>query len=123
MHPILDNCENFSALSIKDLLTARDRYHDLLLGKKNVVATAIGLYRIRKNNKWPTHKSRSLKKTVYGKRTLFNSEVRPYSWPCIYVFVSQWESESDLAKSPADLLPKMLYLEGGRGVPVCVIEA
>jgi len=51
MLSILDNSTNFSALSVKDLLTARDRYHDLLLSKKNVIATAIGLYRIRRSDR------------------------------------------------------------------------
>jgi len=51
MLSILDNSTNFSALSVKDLLTARDRYHDLLISKKNVIATAIGLYRIRRSDR------------------------------------------------------------------------
>ncbi len=122
MLSILDNSNNFSALSVKDLLLARDRYHDLLLSKKNVIATAIGLYRIRRADEWLTRKKQPRKKDQPA-RTLFNSEVRNYSWPCIYVFVSQWASEAELSKSPADLIPKTLYIDEGRAVPVCVIEA
>src|SRR5262249_2578134 len=58
------------------------------------------------------------------RRTLFNSEVRSYSWPCVYVFVSAWEYEEDLAHTdPSDVVSKSLFLPDGRSVPVCVIEA
>ena len=86
----------------------------------NVIATAIGLYRIRVNDSWPTEKGPG---KIHGRypRTLENSEVRPYSWPAILVFVKQWQAPSELA--PAGLVPKTLYLPDGRSVPVCVIEA
>ena len=35
---------NFSHLSVKDLLEARDLFHAHLISKQNVVATAIGRY-------------------------------------------------------------------------------
>jgi hypothetical protein len=35
---------NFVSLSLKDLLEARDQFHYHLMNKKNVVATAVGLY-------------------------------------------------------------------------------
>ena len=56
---------------------------------------------------------------------MFNSEVRPYSWPCVYVFVSSWEYEKELAEdNPSDVVPKSFFLlSDGRVVPVCVIEA
>ena len=38
---------NFSILSLKDLIEARDLYHFHLMSKANVVGTAIGLYLMR----------------------------------------------------------------------------
>jgi hypothetical protein len=85
---------NFASLSVRDLLMARDLYHYHLLSRANVVGTAIGLYLIRKDEAWPTKKGEgaapSVKKTY--PRTLFNSEVRDYSWPCILAFVRKWEN-------------------------------
>ena len=117
---------DYTALSLTDLLTARDIYHLHLMNKKNVVATAIGYYRIRKVDDWPTSENpnpdTSKSKTI--PRTLGNSEVRPYSWPSILVFVENWELEENLINSTsADIVPKTLYLPDGKAVPVCVIEA
>lgn len=57
-------------------------------------------------------------------RTLENSEVRPYSWPALLVFVKKWESEGTLVKSHAsDVVPKTLYLPNGKMIPVCVVAA
>lgn len=124
MRQLFDPSNNFSALSLKDLLHSRDLFHYHLMSKANVVATAIGLYRIRKSDPWPTREDTSTFHKHTTKRTLFNSEVRPYSWPCIYVFVNNWETEKELANSsPSDVVPKTLYLPDGRSVPVCVIEA
>ena len=120
------NNYDFSSLSIRDLLYARDLYHLHLMNKKNVVATAVGYYRIRKNEPWPTKTNRSpdIKKFKSQVRTLENSEVRPYSWPAIIVIVEKWEKEKTLAaKNPADLVPKTLFLPDGKAVPVCVIVA
>ena len=121
----IDNYD-FSSLSIRDLLYARDLYHLHLMNKKNVVATAVGYYRIRKNEPWPSKSNRSpdIKKFKSKVRTLENSEVRPYSWPAIIVIVEKWEKEKVLAtKNPADLVPKTLFLPDGKAVPVCVIVA
>jgi hypothetical protein len=127
MDALFKTSSTFASLSLKDLIEARDLFHYHLMNKKNVVATALGLYRIRKSDPWPSHdhpegaKPRKPKDT---RRTLFNSEVRAYSWPCVYVFVSSWQYESDLSKiDPSDVVPKSLFLPDGRAVPVCVIEA
>ena len=123
MSSLFNASANFPSLSLKDVIYARDLFHYHLMCKKNVVATAVGLYRIRKADEWPSGNNQD---TIHhrGKRTLFNSEVRPYSWPCVYVFVHEWKTESELAREdPADLAPKTLYLPDGRSVPVCVIEA
>ncbi len=112
----------FSHLSLRDLLTARDQYHVFLMQHPNVVATAVGRYRIRKRDSWP---SKSGKGAVHGKypRTLENSEVRDYSWPALLVFVETWVERTLLAKQDDAALPKCLYLPDGRQVPICVIEA
>src|SRR5262249_7675548 len=51
-----------------------------LMRHPNLVATAIGRYRIRTEDSWPNDKRRH---HGTGVRRLDNSEVRPYSWPCI----------------------------------------
>lgn len=48
--------DDFSALSLPDLLAARDQFHLHLLHKPNVIGTAIGRYRIRKSDPWPDHR-------------------------------------------------------------------
>lgn len=76
----------FSNLSIKDLIEAREMFHVHLMNKKNVVATAIGRYRIRCDEPWPNDKKRySLYrgKSHKASKRLDNTEVRDYSWPCI----------------------------------------
>ena len=63
---------DFAALSLKDLLEARDTYHYHLLSKANVVGTAVGYYLIRKDEAWPGKKgegrSPAVKKS-YGTNT------------------------------------------------------
>lgn len=119
----------YAALALRDLLDARDQYHIHLMRHPNVVATAIGYYRIRKSDSWP-RASRHVKGT--DARTLTNSEIREYSWPSVLVFVDHWVDADKFdgkprtggrKYDPSDLVPKTLYLPDGRTVPVCVIEA
>jgi hypothetical protein len=110
----------YDQLSLRDLLDARDQYHIHLMRHANVVATAIGLYRIRTKDSWPTERGEGKIHGTYA-RTLANSQIRYYSWPAILVFVDRWVPEKDL--KPGELVPKTLYLPDGRSVPVCVIEA
>ena len=44
---------DFSSLSLKDLIEARDLYHFHLMNKANVIGTAVGLYLIRDKEDWP----------------------------------------------------------------------
>src|SRR5215831_8876555 len=88
----LDLHYDFSELSIRDLLEARDLYHFHLMSKANVVGTAIGYYLIRKEEEWPRRGKPSRKLTT--PRTLANSEVRNYSWPAVLVLVDQWLNEN-----------------------------
>src|SRR6266849_173248 len=91
-NPLLLHRE-FNMLSLTDLLGARQKNHVELMRKKNVVGTAVGLYLIRRADPWPPKVPRQKRPP----RTLANSEVRPYSWPCILVFVKEWEDESKIA--------------------------
>ncbi|WP_448954186.1 hypothetical protein [Labrys neptuniae] len=89
----------------------------------NVVATAIGYYRIRIGDSRP-----GVEPVVRGtgERTFTNSEIRDYSWPAVLVIVSQWQAATEFggdgSYSPDQIVPKTLYLKDGRRVPVCVIE-
>jgi len=118
---------DFNSLSLADLLHARDTYHFHLLNKANVVGTAVGLYLIRKDEDWPEAKSQGvgLRARKTYPRTLSNSEVRDYSWPCILALVRVWEPEEAFGKGgqydPTQMVPKTLYLADGRAVPVCVV--
>jgi hypothetical protein len=123
---VIENYPVYSALSLMDLLRARDLYHRHLMNKAGVLATAIGKYLIRKDDSWP-HDRKKVKGSY--PRTLENSQVRPYSWPCLLVFVEKWLPLSDFAKRGhhnnhvSDLVPQRLYLPDGTLVPVCVVEA
>jgi len=128
---VLGSERDFTSLSVKDLLEARDLYHWHLLNKENVVGTAIGLYLIRTSDPWPDerHSPAVARRTVQVKpeRTLENSEVRDYSWPCVIVLVDHWTGADEFGMgphqvSPEELVPKTLYLPDGRTVPVCVVK-
>ncbi len=119
----------FSNLSLLDLLNARDQFHAHLVHKANVVGTAIGRYLIRKSDPYPQKdgQGHGAQRRPKPARTLENSEVRDYSWPCVLVFVSRWADEGAFGAGgryqPSDFVPKTIYLEGGRSVPVCVVQA
>jgi hypothetical protein len=110
---------NFSSLSIRDLLDARDAYHVHLAHFETVVGTAVGRYLIRRGEDRDWEEGRTDQK--YGPRTLANSVVRPWSWPCVLVFVRDWVEESKLP--PSEVIPRTLYLSDGRAVPTCVVHA
>jgi hypothetical protein len=119
--------KDFSSLSLKDLLEARDAYHVHLAHLENVIATAVGRYRIREQD--PDAGSAKGPKEWRGReqapeRTLGNTVVRPWSWPCVTVFVREWFSIEELARQdPDQVVPRFLYLSDGRVVPTCVILA
>jgi hypothetical protein len=112
--------DDFASLSLRDLVAARDQYHLYLMRHPNVIATAIGRYRIRKTDSWAGAKK---KHHGIGIRRLDNSEVRPYSWPCILVFVDEWQDPKKFADDPQAMVPSVLLMPDGRNVPICVIEA
>lgn len=123
----VDSHNNFSHLSIRDLIEARDQFHVHLMNKKNVVATAIGRYLIRKDDLDASGRMKPRQENVYAqrpKRTLDNSLVIDISWPCVLVFVEQWQDEIDLLKHGAEnIVPKTIYMPDGRMVPICIVEA
>jgi hypothetical protein len=126
---LLENQTDFRSLSLKDLLTARDLYHWHLINKKNVIGTAVGLYLIRNKDPWPQDNTTADGRTAQDskeKRTFENSGVRPYSWPCILVFVDDWMEATKFSfvrggVNPNRMVPEALYLPDGRAAPVCVV--
>ena len=68
----------FAHLSLKDLIAARDLFHLELMRRPNVVATAVGRYRIRKADSWPHDKK---KKKGSGVRRLDNWRSAPTPGP------------------------------------------
>lgn len=115
----------YDSLDLRDLLDARDAYHLHLMNHPHVVASAVGKYRIRTADSWPEADG-TVKHKGTGKRTLANSEVRPYSWPAILLFVDKWVDADEFGKGgrydPDQMVPRTLYLPDGRKVPVCVIQ-
>jgi len=118
------NSRQFSSLSLRDLLDAREMFHVHLMNKRNVIATAVGRYRIRKSDirggrYVPDHRF------PRKERTLENSVVmEDISWPCILVFVKKWEDEMALIHDGGNnIVPKSIYMPDGRVVPICVVAA
>jgi hypothetical protein len=115
---------DFSSLSIRDLLDARDAYHVHLSSLENVSATAIGRYLIHEadwyyNNPPDRRRPKDVPR-ITEPRTLTDSGVRPWSWPAVIVFVRRWRQPSELGNQ---VVPRALYLPDGRVVPTCVVLA
>lgn len=114
---VRDPYKDFSTLSFKDLVDARDFYHRQLMRKLNVIGTALGRYLQRKDGVGKNEK-----------KTIFNTEVRENSWPCLLVFVDKWVTDADFGMgkkqiSPAQYIPPSIEMPDGRVVPLCVVEA
>ena len=123
--------QDYNALSLLDVMKARDLYHLHLTERKGVIGTAIGRYLIRKEDSWPNDK---VKHKGTGRKTLENTEIRSYSWPCVLVFVEKWvdrhsfgarghEHEAAGRYEHNDYVPDRLHMPDGKVIPVCVIEA
>jgi hypothetical protein len=117
---------NFASLSIRDLLEAREHYHVHLSNLENVVATAIGRYRIHERDFYADHPPDVVRPPdrppIREPRTLANSVVRAWSWPCVLVFVRRWQHREEFASCPDQAVPRTLYLPDGRSVPTCVVR-
>ncbi|MGO4479775.1 S1/P1 nuclease [Massilia sp. 2TAF26] len=110
-----------NSLSVRDLLEARDQYHVHLANLPTVIGTAVGRYRIRLKDKNFEDKNEESLSGELGPRTLLNSDVRDWSWPCVLVFVNRWLSLDELGKHPERTVPPVLYLSDGRQVRTCPI--
>ncbi len=116
---------DFHSLGVRDLLDARDQFHVHLAHKPNVFSTAIGRYLIRNSD--PDSKEREARqigrdRPVQAKpRTLENSCVQDWSWPCILVFVNTWQTLEDLRSKPEEVVPPFVYMPDGGIVPICVV--
>lgn len=112
----------FSSLSLSDLLDARDAYHVHLSNLRNVVATGVGRYLLNERDWYATHPPDEPRpdgaRPVVEPRTLGNSIIRSWSWPCVLVFVRSWEESRTLGDQA---IPRRLYLPDGRQVPTCRI--
>ena len=118
----------FNSLSLADVLEAREQFHVHLMHKANVIGTAVGRYLIRKDDPYPTERGGRVERPgARPPRTIENSEVRDYSWPCVLVFVSEWGQESQFGAGrdwrATDLVPKRIYLPDGRQIPICTTLA
>jgi hypothetical protein len=119
---------DFLSLSTKDLLDARDAYHVHLAHLNFVVGTAVGKYLIHETDWEATHPPDQKPPKEYVpptrtyERTLFNTVVKPWSWPCVLVFVREWAPHEEFAKSPDQMVPRALFLPDGRVVPTCVVK-
>jgi hypothetical protein len=121
----------FASLSITDLLDAREAVHVHFMQMENVFATAIGLYRIRRDDLdysryhpagEAAQKDRGKKATP---RTMENTVVQPWSWPSVLVFVKDWLKPADYhaAMLRGQIVPPFIDLPDGRVIPTCVIQA
>jgi hypothetical protein len=121
----------YASLSITDLLEAREAYHVHLMQMENVFASAIGLYRIRRDDLDYSryHPAGEAAKKDRGKkatpRTMENTVVQPWSWPCVLVFVKEWLKPDDChsASMQGQIVPPFLDLPDGRVIPTCVVQA
>jgi hypothetical protein len=114
---------NFMLLTLRDVLEARHHYHIHLAHLPNVVGTAIGRYLIHEHDWYAEHPPSTKRATPKPRtpRTLFNTVVKPWSWPCVIVFVNKWQHRSTFLKDPDWMVPRALYLPDGRVVPTCTI--
>ena len=98
---------DFASLSVRDLLDARDHYHVHLANLENVIGTAVGRYRIRYSD--PDFRDPNASKDHSNKepRTLANSGVCAWSWPCVLVLVNHWEDRSDFSGRPSQLFRRI----------------
>jgi hypothetical protein len=119
--------DRFPALSLRDVLEARDAYHVHLLNQPNVVATAVGRYLIRfeevPKGPFTLDERLSLAPGERPPRTLERSRVEDWSWPCVLVFVDHWMKGEEIKRNPDEMVPRRLYLPDGKIVPTCVVYA
>jgi hypothetical protein len=114
---------DFLSLSITDLLEAREAYHVHLSKMERVIGTAIGRFLIRRQDKDFKDPYGHEKRFQTTPRTLVNSDIRKWSWPCVLVFVESWLTKEEMSEQPDEVVPPLLYLPDGRVIPTCVVCA
>src|SRR5262245_2770440 len=114
---------DFPSLSIRTLLEAREAYHVHLSALERVIGTAIGRFLIRRQDKDFKNPDAQERRYQPTPRTLENSDVRKWSWPCVLVFVDRWLTKEEMDKRPDGVVPQFLYLPDGRVAPTCVVQA
>ena len=101
---------DYTSLSVKDLLDAREAYHVYLSTLENVVATAIGRYLIHEEDWFADHAPDSPRpkgvKPITAPKTLNNTVICPWSWPAVLVFVRTWDQPGTLGSRA---VPRTLY--------------
>jgi len=114
---------DFSHLTLRDLLEARHHYHIHIAHLPNVVGTAVGRYLIHEDDWYATHPfpTKPEGRKPQTPRTLFNTVVRLWSWPCVLVFVNRWEHRRSFLQDPDRMVPRALYLPDGRVIPTCTV--
>jgi hypothetical protein len=130
-HQVREHSENgaktFSALSLADVVRARDAYHVHLLHLPNVFATAVGRYLVRNDDETPEAQTPAARLELppgeRPPRTLEQTSVRPWSWPCVLVFVEHWMNAAEIKAQPDGMAPRLLYLPDGKQIPTCVVYA
>ena len=102
---------SYFSLNIQDLVQAQQIFHSDLFERANVVATAVGRYR------------RRVDKKDKGAKTLHNTLVDRYSWPCVLVFVSKWSDVKEFHTHDREhhMIPPYITLPDRRRVPTCVL--
>jgi hypothetical protein len=113
--------QNFSAVSLHDVLEAREHYAVHLANLPNVVGTAVGRYRQRLKDKRSQKEIARGGAVKLGPKTLANSRMKDWSWPCVLVLVNQWVEPDIFAKHPERAVPPQLYLPDGRIIKTCVV--
>jgi hypothetical protein len=111
---------DYSSLSVKDLLEAREAYHVHLAHLDNVIGTAIGRRRVRVLEAH-SPELRADARRVRSPKTLMNTAVARWSPPCVLVFVDRWVPCDGFVKYPDQAVPRLLYMPDGRVVPTCVV--
>jgi hypothetical protein len=113
---------DFHALSVQDLAEARDTYHVHLANLENVVGTALGRYLIRRGDADFDDPTARARRWSSKPRTLARSDVKPWSWPCVLVFVKEWMDKAPAGPDADQVVPRFLYLPDGRQIPTCVVH-
>jgi hypothetical protein len=113
---------DFSALSLKELIEAREAYHVQLANLPNVIGTAVGRYLIRADDP-RAEDPRASPPQNKPPRTIDNVTIKSWSWPAVLVFVDTWQEIGEFHTNPEDYIPPRLSLPDGRSAPTCVVAA